>query len=128
MPTRRTMRVGEIIRQHLHELISRSLDFEGQVLTLTDVDVSPDLKNAYIFISVLDPKHDRVQVMKLLNKNRLDWQKEITKRLPIKNIPRLNFRFNAAQERGDRVMDILREIEENAPDSPPAADGAEPQN
>lgn len=115
MATRRTTRVAEVIRLHINELITRSLDFETILVTVTEIDLSPDLKHAFIYVSVLDAKHEREHVMRLLHKNRVEWQREINKRLPIKILPKLSFRFNDSQERGDRVMEILREIEDKQP-------------
>jgi ribosome-binding factor A len=118
MATRRTIRVAEVIRQHINELIKRSLDFETILVTVTEIDLSPDLKHAFIYISVLDAAHDAPHVMKLLNKNRPVWQREIGRRLPIKILPKLTFRFNASLERGDRVMEILRELEDQHENPP----------
>jgi ribosome-binding factor A len=116
MSSRRTIRVSELIRKELSTLISRCVDFEGLLVTISAIEVSPDLKQSYVYISVIDPKTDREHVLNLLNEHRGEWQRVIGKRISSKFSPRLNFRFDQAMERGDRVMDILRKIEDEKSD------------
>jgi ribosome-binding factor A len=111
MPTRRTVRVAEVLRKELSACMSHSLDLEGLLITISSVELPPDMKQAYVYVSTLNPEVELGTALKLLNRNRAVWQKTIGHRLGLKFTPQLIFRFDGAIERGDRVMDILSQIE-----------------
>jgi ribosome-binding factor A len=111
MPTRRTVRVAEVLRKELASQMSQSLDLEGLLITISSVELPPDMKQAYIYVSTLNPEVDMAMALKLLNRNRVMWQGTIGRRLGLKFTPQLIFRFDAAIERGDRIMEILTELE-----------------
>ncbi len=111
MPTRRTVRVAEVLRKELSALMSQSLDLEGMLITISSVELPPDMKQAYIYVSTLNPEVELPHALKLLNRNRAVWQSTIGRRLGLKFTPQLNFRFDDAIERGDRVMNILTQLE-----------------
>ena len=111
MPTRRTVRVAEVLRKELAACMSQSLDLEGLLITISSVELPPDMKQAYIYVSTLNPEVDKEVALKLLNRNRVAWQGSIGRRLGLKFTPQLIFRFDEAVERGDRIMEILTELE-----------------
>jgi ribosome-binding factor A len=111
MPTRRTVRVAEVLRKELAALMSHSLDLEGLLITISSVELPPDMKQAFIYVSTLNPEVDREMALKLLNRNRVPWQGAIGRRLGLKFTPQLIFRFDSAIERGDRIMEILTDLE-----------------
>jgi len=111
MPTRRTVRVAEVLRKELASQMSQSLDLEGLLITISSVELPPDMKQAYIYVSTLNPEVDKEMALKLLNRNRVAWQGIIGRRLGTKFTPQLIFRFDEAIERGDRIMEILTELE-----------------
>lgn len=120
MATRRTTRISALIQAELGRLTAREKTLEGTLLTFTSVDVSPDLRNAYIYVSSLNDKLGSERILSLLSKVARDWQHEIGARLQIKYTPRLNFRFDENIKRGDRVMEIMHELESN--EEPPASE------
>jgi len=111
MASRRLVRVSESIRQVLARLITRERTLEGQLITITGVEVSPDLRHAQIFISHLDGSTPDAQVIHTLNMLKEEWQSELNKALHIKYTPRLHFHVDEAQKRGDRILQIMSEIE-----------------
>jgi ribosome-binding factor A len=112
MATRRTTRISALIQAELGRLTSREKTLDGTLLTFTSVEVSPDLRNAYIYVSSLNDQLEPEKILSLLSKLAREWQREIGTRLKIKYTPRLNFRFDANIKRGDRVMEIMHELEE----------------
>jgi ribosome-binding factor A len=112
MPTRRTVRVAEVLRKELSACMSHSLDLEGMLITISSVELPPDMRQAYVYVSTLHPDLELAKALKLLNRNRSAWQSAIGRRLGLKFTPQLNFRFDKAIERGDRVMEILTKIEQ----------------
>jgi len=113
MPTRRTVRVAEVLRKELAACMSQSLDLEGLLITISSVELPPDMRQAYIYVSTLNPELNQEKALALLLRNRKEWQGRIGRRLGVKFTPQLIFRFDNAIERGDRVMEILTKLELN---------------
>ena len=111
MSTRRTIRVAEVLRKELAACMSHSLDLEGLLITISSVELPPDMKQAFVYVSTLNPELDQEKALALLLRNRKEWQSSIGRRLGIKFTPQLIFRFDDAIERGDRVMEILTKLE-----------------
>src|ERR1700722_9929575 len=124
MSTRRTVRVAEVLRKELAACMSQSLDLEGLLITISSVELPPDMRQAYIYVSTLHPELEEEQALKVLNRNRKAWQSFIGRRLGLKLTPQLLFRFDRALGRGDRVMEILTKLdlekESPAEGEPPA--------
>lgn len=113
------LRVNEIVRRELSTIIARDLIFEDVLVTINQVDVTPDLKNGHVFVSVLG-KGSRGAVMETLEKNRTQLQSEMAKTVVLKYTPHLVFHLDDSTERGARVIKILEEI------VPPADEHEEP--
>lgn len=126
MTTRRTVRVAEVLRKELASCMSQSLDLEGLLITISSVELPPDMRQAYIYISTLHPDIEEQQALDILNRNRKAWQSFIGRRLGLKFTPTLIFRFDHAVERGDRVMEILTKLDIESKEKPePEAESVE---
>ncbi len=90
-------------------IITRDMRFEDVLVTINQVDVTPDLKNAHVFVSVLG-KGSAKGVIAQLDANRTVLQAEMAKEVILKYTPHLNFHLDDSIERGDRVFKILQEI------------------
>ena len=105
----RMLRVNEIVRRELSTIITRDLTFDDALVTINQIDVTPDLKNGHVFVSVLG-KGSRGAVMEKLEKNRTQLQAELAKNVVLKYTPHLVFHLDDSTERGARVIKILEEI------------------
>ena len=106
----RLLRVNELLKRELSSIITREISFEGALVTLNHVDVTPDLKHAHAYISVLG-KEDQANVMAKLEEHRVILQTALAKAVTLKYTPQLVFHFDDSIERGARVFAILQEIE-----------------
>jgi ribosome-binding factor A len=114
MSTRRTIRVAEVLRKELSARMLQSLDLEGMLITISSVELPPDMRQAYVYVSTLNPGVEQETALGLLNRNRKEWQSCIGRRLGLKFTPQLIFRFDDSIERGDRVMEILTKLEDES--------------
>ena len=105
----RLLRVNELVRRELSTIITRDMTFENVLVTINQVDVTPDLKNAHVFVSVLG-KGSAKAVIAQLDANRTVLQAEMSKHVVLKYTPHLTFHLDDSIERGDRVFKILQEI------------------
>ncbi len=106
----RKLRVNELLKRELSALITREIPFEDVLVTINQVDVTPDLKNAHVFVSVLKPEKGP-KVIEKLEKHRAELQQALGRHLTMKYTPHLVFRLDESIARGSRVIQIMREIE-----------------
>ena len=106
----RLLRVNELLKRELSSIITREVSFDGALVTLNQVDVTPDLKHAHAYVSVLG-KEDQAAVMAKLEEHRVVLQAALAKAVTLKYTPQLVFHFDDSIERGARVFEILQENE-----------------
>ncbi|HLS07176.1 MAG TPA: 30S ribosome-binding factor RbfA [Bacillota bacterium] len=106
----RANRVAEEIKKEMGEIITRKLkDPRIGFVTVTDVEVTGDLQQATIFISVLD-KDKKDSTLVGLSKANGFIRSEIGKRIQLRKTPEITFEFDEALERGSRIEEILRDL------------------
>lgn len=109
----RANRVAEQMKKDLGEIISLKLkDPRIGFVTVTDVEVTGDLQQAKVFISVLGDEEDKQETLKGLSKAKGFIRTEIGKRIRLRKTPELIFEFDEAIEYGNRIETILRELNE----------------
>lgn len=111
-PTQRQLRVGEEIRHALSEVFMRGethiRDIEKYSITVSEVRIGPDLKNATAYVTTLggDAEQDE-QAIAVLNKVTSQLRKLAGKRLHLKYIPKLYFKRDKSFELAGNVNKIL---------------------
>lgn len=106
----RIERVCEIIKRELGSIILRECTFSAPLVTISAVDITPDLKQAHIFVSAMGTDAQKRKALETLEHNRTVLQAELAKRVILKHTPHLNFKFDESIERGTRVLGILDEL------------------
>ncbi len=114
MVTRRTERLNDQLREEISDLVRRDVKDPriGGLVTITEVDVSPDLSHAKVYVSVLGSDEERAGTLKALDAASHFLQRELRKRLTIKRTPALDFRADESLERGARILRLLDETRE----------------
>jgi ribosome-binding factor A len=117
----RLERVIELIKRELGALLIREFKFEAQLVSISSVDITPDLKQCHAYVTVIGTEPQRRRVIEQLEERRNLLQTMLAKRVIIKYTPQLHFHLDDSIERGSRVLKILDEIgpipeEEAAPD------------
>ena len=111
LPYKRTDRVGQQIREILGQITLKHIDLSHLgFITFTGVNVSPDLRNAKIFYSVLNPKYSKDELQAAMNDLRKAFRKYIGPELKIKNIPKLKFYFDESQEYSEKIDKLLKDL------------------
>ena len=110
--SQRTERVDELLRQEIGALLSKEVqDPRIGFATITDVETSPDLRHAKVWVSVIGQKADRDETLRALSDAMPFIRRELGKRLRIKRIPALHIQLDDSAERGTRVLHLLGELE-----------------
>lgn len=104
------MRVNEVVKRELSGILVREISFEGALVSINHVDVTSDLKNAHVFVSVLGTESN-ASVMSKLESQRPILQSELARHVAMKYTPCLIFHLDESIARGARVIKIMQEIE-----------------
>jgi ribosome-binding factor A len=113
--SQRTERVDELLRQEIGALLAKEIaDPRIGFATITDVETSPDLRHAKVWVSVIGEKADRAETVRALQQAMGYVRHELGKRLRIKRIPDLHVHLDDSAERGTRVLHLLNELEAGA--------------
>jgi ribosome-binding factor A len=111
--TRRQRRVAELLHQEISLLIEqRAHDPRLGFVTVTDVEVSPDLRVAHVYVSVLGNDADVKQSLASLRHATGFFRHELGASLSLRYTPELEFRIDDSLERGfriDRLLDSLHD-------------------
>jgi ribosome-binding factor A len=109
----RLERVNEVVKRELSELVSREVNFEPEVLvTITAVDITPNLKQCHVYVSVIGASHQKSDVIAELERHRISLQRELSKRVVLKYTPHLHFKLDNSIERGSRILEIIQDLDE----------------
>jgi ribosome-binding factor A len=110
--SQRTDRVDELLRQEIGALLAKEVqDPRIGFATITDVETSPDLRHAKVWVSVIGQKADRDETLRALSDAMPFIRHELGRRLRIRRIPDLHVRLDDSAERGTRVLHLLHELE-----------------
>jgi len=126
MPNLRHERVRELLRRAIGEAIRREFNVSDVgLITVNDIDVGGDLKSAVVFITILGNAGQQKHGLQVLEQNRIRLQSLVAKSVVLKYTPTLKFIVDDSIARGNRVLQILDELEKTAPlDSGPAQEPA----
>ena len=110
MFTRRQRRVGELLHEELGDLLQKKIrDPRLAFVTITTVEMSPDLRRAHVFVSSLG---DQEAMLAGLRHASGFLRRELGQRLSLRYIPDLTFHLDDSLERGERILRLLQEIKE----------------
>src|SRR6266576_4983324 len=125
MASLRMQRVRELLKREIGEAIRREFPVsEVGLVTVNDVDVAGDLHSALVFISILGSPEQQKRGFGLLIRHRKRIQGLVARAVILKYTPTLKFLMDDSVVRGNRVLEIIEELEktgesssEEAPDS-----------
>ncbi len=113
--SRHTVRVGVQIMDELARLLREDVsDPRIKLVTLTRIDVSPDLRNAIVFYSALATKGeaDVESIDRGLASAASFLRRRAAHVLPMKRMPELRFRYDPSLSLGSRTLGLLRDLQE----------------
>ena len=116
MASLRLLRVRELLKREIGEAIRREIPVQqAGLVTVNDVDVTGDLRVATVFIGILGSSEQQRTGLAMLQKNRARIQGLVAKAVILKYTPQLRFMVDDSVPRGNRVLDIITELERTSP-------------
>jgi ribosome-binding factor A len=112
---RRAERLQEFLRDELGQIILQELkDPRIGFVSITDVEVSEDLRHARVFVSVLGDEEAKEQTMAGLHSAQGFIRGEIARRMRTRYTPEIAFKLDQSIERGTRVVTLIRDVTKEA--------------
>jgi ribosome-binding factor A len=123
MTTRRQERVGEQIHQVISEVLqTRVRDPRLAQVTVTGVEVSPDLRQATVFVSTLGTGKARQYAIESLDHAAGFLKRELARRVELRVLPELRFMLDESWQRAARIEELLHHLPPPAQDEAGAAE------
>ena len=111
----RIARINELLKRVLADLME-TLGFNerGRIISITRVECASSLKNAHVYVSILGAKDDEAEqrVIRRLIDRKAEIQTLVSREVILKYTPVLQFILDKSVSEGDRVLDLLRQMED----------------
>lgn len=105
---KRQDRVNELLRREISGVLQRDFEWKNALVTVSEVDVTQDLKEAKVFVSILGGSAPGI--LDQLERKRGFIQGKVSKRVVLRNTPVLMFRQDKSAVRGVEVVNLLDEV------------------
>jgi ribosome-binding factor A len=115
MPSRRLLRINQLLREEISELLRRQVKdtaLTDSLISITEVDTAPDLSTAKVYFSVYGDQERIRAASAHLARAAGFLRHNLKERLDLRHVPDLEFVFDDSLERGDRIMRLMRSIED----------------
>ena len=114
MATTRQRRVQELLVQDISDIIRREMkDPRIGFLTVTDAEVTPDLRHARVYFTLLGDPTAREETVKILNKASGFIRGEFARRAQMRFVPELKFEYDLSVDRGSRIHELLSRVKQD---------------
>lgn len=122
MPGRRLDKVNELMKREIGSFVQKEFEWPGTIVSILDVEITEDLKEGRVWVGVVGRMHPS-QVIEKLSKHRGDIQKAVSRRVILRNTPKLTFKHDNSAQRGVDLVNLLDDIDKNLPKAPPLPEG-----
>ena len=110
--SRRTERINQLLREEISELLRQAKDPRlDSFVTVTEVCISPDLRHAKIFVSILGDEKEQERVLTGLAAASGFLRRQLAPRLTMRFVPELAFLRDDSIERGSHLLQLIDQVE-----------------
>jgi ribosome-binding factor A len=110
MANHRLERINEVLKREFGDILMREMVFDAQLVTVQHVDVTPDLRNAHVYVSVIGTDAQAQKVIAQLNARRPYLQFVLSRRITIKHTPTIHFKLDSGIVRGTHIINLMDEL------------------
>jgi ribosome-binding factor A len=106
-------KVADLLQSEIAELLQRRVRhpvIEDAMVSITHVEVAPDLTSARIHVSVMADAEEQAEVMEALARSSSFLHRELVKRIRIRRVPRLRFELDESIAEADRLTTLMRDV------------------
>lgn len=123
MSSVRLDRVRELLKEVVGEILLGLKDPRLGFVSVMEVEVSPDIHYAKVFVSILGNREEQEKTMEGLRSASGFVRHEISKRVRLRYIPEITFKFDDSLERGARILEVIGKVATRDAGAEPPADG-----
>ena len=114
MANKRAIRVGELLKEEISQIVLREMkDPRIGFVSVTDVEVSGDLRHAKVFISVYGSDKEKEETLEGLQQAQGFVRKLVGERVKIHHTPEIIFRYDDSIENGVHISEIIKDLKES---------------
>ena len=117
----RILRVNELLQRELSDILRKRYQSETVAITITEVRVAPDLRDARVFVSVVGDAEEQTRKLRWLRAHSREFRHELGRRVVLKYMPRFEYIADHSLEKGTHLLQILDELGPPKTDTPPDA-------
>jgi ribosome-binding factor A len=107
----RTLRVNELVQREISDILRKRYQSEAVAITISEVRVAPDLRDARVFIAVVGTDDFAEEKLRWLRSKALEIREEVGRRIVLKYLPKFEYILDKTAARGARIFQMLDEIE-----------------
>ena len=114
----RTIRINELMQREISAILRQRYQAEAVAVTITEVRVAPDLRDARVFVSIVGDADFATEKLRWLRRQAPGIREELSRRIVLKYLPKMQYVLDASSAVSTRVLQILDEIgqpEKSAP-------------
>ncbi len=111
----RTLRVNELVQREISDILRKRYQSESVAITVSEVRVSPDLRDARVFVSIVGDETVAQEKLKWLRRMAAAIREEVGRRIVLKYLPKFEYVLDRSALRGARILQVLDEIEHPRP-------------
>lgn len=108
---KRIERVNKLLKEQINNILLREIDFEGVLVTITDVETTPDLRYCNMKISVMPENKEKI-ILKKIENQIYGIQKTLNKKLNMRPVPKIKFKIDQDVKKLHKIDEILNRAEE----------------
>ena len=106
----RTLRVNELLQRELSDILRKRYQSDTVTITITEVRVAPDLRDARVFVSVVGDAETAEQKMRWLRSHAPEIRAEISRRIVLKYLPKFQYVLDKSVVSSTRLLGLLDEL------------------
>ena len=118
----RTLRVNELIQREISDILRKRYQSEAVAITVSEVRVSPDLRDARVFVAIVGDEETATQKLRWLRTQAGDIRAEVSRRIVLKYLPKFEYILDHSAIKGARILNLLDQIEHAGPAETDPAD------
>jgi ribosome-binding factor A len=116
--SRRSERLEAQIREDLSDMLQREVKDprleNGAIISITDVALTEDLGYARVYVSILGSEEQSKDAFNAIQHAAGYLRRQLAKRLTLRTVPELSFHLDPSMERGARILELLKQIEQES--------------
>ena len=106
----RNVRVNVLVKQEVSQLLHTRYQGQTVFITITEVSVSPDLRNGRVYYSVIGGEEEKEKALKFFRKYSRDIRTQLGENIVLKYLPFLKYYFDDSIARGVEIVDLIDQV------------------